>query len=76
MSRFQGAGFLTFDKNRRAHSPSVCCGQNSDLDILFAFIALECFAHDGLDQGHFCIRQLGELALTLPLQFWVDIDLA
>ena len=33
-------------------------------NILFAFIAIERFPHDGLDRRHFSIRQLGKLALA------------
>jgi hypothetical protein len=33
-------------------------------NILFTFVAIEGFAYDGLDRGHFSIRQLGKLALA------------
>jgi hypothetical protein len=60
-------GSVTVDSYKEAferqRSPQLA-SSISAANILFTFVAIERFAHDGLDRGHFSIRQLGKLALA------------
>ena len=60
-------GSVTVDSYKEAFERQLSLQPASSIsaaNILFAVVAIERFAHDGLDRGHFSIRQLGKLALA------------